>query len=205
MPKKMQTTRILLTLWGFENETAKKGELTKRLVRKGESIKEYQPALEALIASNQITLQDGKYQLTASGTHLLQQELANSEFKFAGNVGEKTVNALLKWIRSAGVSGVHSNGKHEASIESYEEFKKIALDAYERLNRGDNLVPIYRLREEVGRQVDHKNFDKWLMEMQAEQLFYLQRGQSQGATKEQIEDSIEDEIRGLLFFVGYPA
>lgn len=205
MFKEMKKTRILLALWGFADETAKKGELTKRLVRKGESAKDYQPVLGALLEDHAVALQDGQYRLTDAGIECLKQELMKSDFKFTGNVGEKTVNALLKWIRLQGEFSVQTNGEPASAIDSYNEFKQIALNAYERLDRGDNLVPIHRLREEIGQRVARKNFDEWLMEMQAEQLFYLQRGQAQGATREQMEGSIEDKIRGLLFFVSYPS
>ncbi len=44
-----------------------------------------------------------------------------------------------------------------------------------------------------------------MMEMQAEQLFYLQSGEARGATEDQKRDSITDEVRGLLFFASQPS
>jgi hypothetical protein len=39
-----------------------------------------------------------------------------------------------------------------------------------------------------------------MMEMQAEQEFYLQTGEAREATEDQKRDSITNEIRGLLFY-----
>jgi hypothetical protein len=53
--------------------------------------------------------------------------------------------------------------------------------------------------------VKREEFNEWLMTMQGEQLLYLQRGQARGVTDDQMQGSITDDVRGLLFFVSYPS
>ncbi|HLO51386.1 MAG TPA: hypothetical protein VK211_23430 [Kamptonema sp.] len=94
------------------------------------------------------------------------------------------------------------------SIESYDDFKKTANNTYENLNKSYNyggLVPIWHLRKEIGEQVKREEFNDWIMKMQTDRSFYLQSGEARGATKEQKENSITDDIRGLLFFASRPS
>ncbi|MFM6308725.1 MAG: hypothetical protein ACKPGB_10710, partial [Dolichospermum sp.] len=64
--------------------------------------------------------------------------------------------------------------------------------------------PIWQIRKEVGNRLQRDQFNTWIMDMQAEQLLYLQSGEARGATEEQKQDSINSEIRGLLFFASKP-
>jgi hypothetical protein len=205
-----QKTRILLKLWGQKNQTAKQGELTGDLARKtkGETAPGYKLVLEQLCEAGAVVHEKKSgYSLTSTGEAELGRALCDESFKFDTNAGAKMVNALLKWIRQqqGAVSAVAISPKAAPAIDSYKVFKELALDTYERLNGSGSLVPIYRLRQEIGDQVSHQDFNKWLLEMQAEQVLYLQKGQAHGATSEQIQNSIEDEIRGLLFFISYPS
>jgi hypothetical protein len=79
---------------------------------------------------------------------------------------------------------------------------------FEKLNKTHNysgLVPIWHLRRELEERVSREEFNNWMMEMQAEQLFYLQSGEARGATEDQKRNSITDEVRGLLFFASKPS
>jgi hypothetical protein len=70
---------------------------------------------------------------------------------------------------------INGNGKKSA-IASYEDFKPVALEVYDRLNRDfnlDNLVAIYRIRREIGERVERSHFNEWLLEMQANDVLQL--------------------------------
>jgi hypothetical protein len=92
-------------------------------------------------------------------------------------------------------------------IGSYEEFKSEILNLFEKLDKTYNhagLVPIWQIRQELGNRVERDQFNDWMMNTQAEQLLYLQSGEARGATEDQKRDSINSEVRGLLFFASKP-
>lgn len=205
-------TRLLLTLWDLGGSEAgvKKGDLTKRIVRTGETSQDYKNILTELEESKAIEIANKnritQISLTNEGRHSLAEGLKSAEFEFDGTqVGSRVANALLKWIRQmdGAVSVPASKGKPAAEIASYEKFKPEVLALFEKLDKGHNysgLVPIWHLRRELGEQVGREDFNEWLMKMQGEQLFYLQSGEARGATDDQKRDSITDDVRGLLFF-----
>ena len=133
----------------------------------------------------------------------LGEGLKSPEFQFEGNqVGSRVANALLKWLRHSDGAVSVSNGKAPAAekIASYKKFKQVALDVYERLNRDynlDDLVPIYRMRREMGDRVTRSHFNEWLLEMQANDLVQLQGGSLPDNDSSKIEDSIKTELSGL--------
>lgn len=143
--------------------------------------------------------------LTNKGLQMLDEGLKNPEFKYESNIGAKTANALLKWIRE--MDGKAAKTENNA-IASYDEFKSEALTLFDKLDKGysySGLVPIWHLRREMGQRVERDQFTNWMMEMQAEKLLYLQSGEARGATEEQKEASINSEIRGLLFYASQPS
>ncbi|MEB3180909.1 MAG: hypothetical protein VKL59_18035, partial [Nostocaceae cyanobacterium] len=160
-------TRVLLTLWDLGgNETpVKRSELNNRIVRTKEKAADYKAVYEQLEKDGAVTLATKNrvvnVALTEKGLQMLGDGLNSDDFAFDGNqVGTKVANALLKWIRQMGgvvaatSEGVKTsvNGTHSA-IESYDEFKQVVLDVYDKLNQNynlDNLVPIYRIRREIG-------------------------------------------------------
>jgi hypothetical protein len=147
--------------------------------------------------------------LTDAGETLLSESLAaGGGFEFSAQIGAKMANALLEWFRSNPVTSAEPVAKAEGStIGSYEAFKVVALETFDRLNREycySGLVPIWHARQEVGSTVSRTEFNEWTMQMQAEQIFYLQTGEAIGATESQKQDSIENEIRGLLFYISQP-
>jgi hypothetical protein len=103
---------------------------------------------------------------------------------------------LLKWIRhqDGAASVAVEKGKADVgAIASYDDFKAVALDVYDSLNRDynlDDLVPIYRMRRAIGERVGRSEFNQWLLEMQANDIFQLMAGETQDITPDKREDSI---------------
>ena len=89
-------------------------------------------------------------------------------------------------------------------IDSYELFKEKTLDVYDQLNQDynlDNLVPIYRIRRELGDRLPRQKFNEWLLEIQSNDLVQLMGSDQSNVTSEQIEDSITIPGGGTRFFV----
>ena len=213
--------RLLLEVWNlnFDGVSAGHGLLNKRLTGKnpltGEDFtaSEKNEAREKLMSAGSIVLRtkgDLKgFVVTDSGKTDLADALVSSTFDFPSTIiSTRVANALLKWIRSNPVTSAEPVAKTAGStIGSYEAFKVVALETYDRLNREycySGLVPIWHARQEVGSTVSRTEFNEWTMQMQAEQIFYLQTGEAIGATESQKQDSIENEIRGLLFYISQP-
>lgn len=213
-------TRLLLALWelGANEQKVAKGKLSKRVVSKGQKITDYQGILEDLQGQGAITiLKKGSaisYTLNSPvGLDVLGDGLRSDEFEFESGktIGTWVANALLRWFRQVDVvvnkTVVLDNGVKVEVIGSYEEFKLEILGLFDKLDKSYShagLVPIWQIRKEVGNRLQRDQFNTWIMDMQAEQLLYLQSGEARGATEEQKQDSINSEIRGLLFFASKP-
>ena len=213
-------TRLLLALWelGANEQKVAKGKLGKRVVSKGQKITDYQGILEDLQGQGAITiLKKGSaisYTLNSPiGLDVLGAGLRSDEFEFESGktIGTWVANALLRWFRQVDVvvnkTVVLDNGVKVEVIASYEEFKLEILGLFDKLDKSYShagLVPIWQIRKEVGNRLQRDQFNTWIMDMQAEQLLYLQSGEARGATEEQKQDSINSEIRGLLFFASKP-
>ena len=197
--------RVLLNLWdlGAGQIPVKKGDLTKRIVRTKETSQRYLGVLAELQESgaieyslvNRVT----RVELSAKGKEVLADGLksADSLFEFDGSqIGTRLGNALLKWIRhqdGATSVAVETGKKDVGAIVSYNDFKAVAIDVYDRLNRDynlDDLVPIYRMRREIGEKVSRSQFNEWLLEMQANDIFQLMAGEMRDITPDKREDSI---------------
>jgi len=197
--------RVLLNLWALEDEKniVRKGELNKRIVRTNETSKNYEGVLGELQATgaivysplNRVTL----VALSARGKEVLADGLKSKDslFEFDGSqIGTRLGNALLKWIRhqdGAASVGVEAGKGDVGAIASYEEFKAVALEVYDSLNRDynlDDLVPIYRMRRAIGERLERSQFNEWLLEMQANDIFQLMAGETQDLTADKREDSI---------------
>jgi hypothetical protein len=75
---------------------------------------------------------------------------------------------------------------------------------YDSLNRDynlDDLVPIYRMRREIGERVGRSQFNEWLLEMQANDIFQLLEGSVEDSAPDKIEDSITTKVNGLRCYV----
>lgn len=195
-------TRTLLVLWnlGGAKVEVKKSELTKRVQRTDEKAIDYKGVFEQLEKAGAIAItlksKVAKVSLTNQGLQMLREGLKSPDFEYEG-VGAKTVNALLKWIRQ--MDDAVSSPVGEA-IASYDNFEQVALEVYERLNRDynlDNLVPIYRIRREIGDRVSRAQFNEWMLEMQANDILQLQGGSVEDSAPDKIEDSITTKVSGL--------
>jgi DNA-binding PadR family transcriptional regulator len=197
-------TLILLKLWAFEYKGVKKDQLGLSA-----TYNKYLTSLEqaGAIAINKVG-RSNLYSLTEAGAQQLAQNITNDTFVFPAQAGAKTVNTILSWFREHGktaaapMSNGNGNGK-AASITSYEEFTKTVLESYDQLNRDYNLsdlVPIYRLRKEIGERVSRSQFNEWLLEVQANDLVQLMGGDIGSSTAEQREDSVTIPGGGLRFF-----
>jgi hypothetical protein len=200
-------TRLLLALWdiGASKEEVMKSQVTRRIVSKSQKVADYQGIFDQLEKDGAIAIAKNKFSLSPKGVELLGESLKHPEVKFEGTiVGTWVANALVRWIAqmNGGVSTAATNGKlaGKQAIASYDKFKHIALDVYDQLNRDynlDNLVPIYRIRREIGDRVSRSQFNEWLMEMQANDILQLQGGSVEDSAPDKIEDSITTELDGL--------
>lgn len=196
-------TRLLLAMWdmGATGEAVAKGQLTKRLIQKKQKIADYQGVFEQLEKEEAIASAKNKFSLSSTGVDLLGKLLKQPEFKFEGTiVGTWAANALLKWIAQMDGAVSTKAATKEKAIASYEEFKAVALAVYDRLNKDynlDDLVPIYRMRREIGDRVSRSHFSDWLLEMQEKDILQLQGSSLEDSTPGKIEDSISTELGGL--------
>ncbi|MBD2436417.1 hypothetical protein [Nostoc sp. FACHB-110] len=200
-------TRLLLALWdlGGSQQEVKKGQLTKRIVSKGNKAADYQGVFEELRNQGAIAISKTGYSLAyPKGLEVLGEGLRSSDFRFDGTiVGTWAANALVKWI--SGISGTvastsASNNGRKSAIASYEEFKSTMLEVYDKLNYEYNfnhLVPIYRIRRQVGDRLSRTEFNDWLLEMQADDILQLQGGTIEDNAPDKIEDSISTRLNGL--------
>ncbi|MEG4246059.1 hypothetical protein QUA46_14860 [Microcoleus sp. MON2_D6] len=208
--------RVLLNLWDLSGGKmkVKKGELTKRIVRTNETSQRYVEVLGELQATgaieyslvNRVTL----VELTAKGKEVLAEGLKSKDslFEFDGSqIGTRLGNSLLKWIRhqdGAASVGVEKGKGDVGAIASYEDFKAVAIDVYDSLNRDynlDDLVPIYRMRRAIGERVGRSEFNEWLLEMQANDIFQLIGGEMTDITPDKAEDSIKTALGALRYYV----
>jgi hypothetical protein len=206
MTSKNTSTRLLLALWdlGGVQQEVKKGQLTKRIVSKSQKVADYQGIFEELQKQGAIAISKKGYSLTSpKGLEVLGEGLRSGDFKFETNVGCWLANALVKWISQIDVAvtgaDVPVNGvkgtlaEFSKGIASYEEFKSVALEVYDKLNQNynlDDLVPIYRIRREIGDRVSRTEFSEWLLEMQANDIFQLMTGEIQDFNSDKRDDSI---------------
>ncbi|MDF5727124.1 MAG: hypothetical protein PUP92_03590 [Rhizonema sp. PD38] len=201
------TTRLLLALWdlGGTKQEVKKGELTKRIVSKGKKIADYRDIFDTLAKKRAISISNKGYSLESpTGVEILSEGLKSPDLRFDGTiVGTWVANALLKWIsdQDGELNGTKILSKGvKSAIASYDEFKEIALEVYDQLNLDYNLndlVPIYRIRREVGDRISREHFNKWLLEMQEKDFLQLIAGEMADMSSDKREDSITIPGAGL--------
>ncbi|MBG1261412.1 hypothetical protein [Nostoc commune] len=199
-------TRLLLALWnlGGTQQEVNKRQLHDRIVSKGQKVADYQGIFEELQSQGAIAISKKGYSLTSpKGLEVLGEGLRSGEFKFEGTiVGTWAANALVRWISQIDVAvagaDVLVNGK--SAIKSYDEFKSVALEVYDKLNQNynlDDLVPIYRIRREISDRVSRTQFSDWLLEMQEKDILQLQGGSLPDNDPAKLEDSVTTEVSGL--------
>ena len=196
--------RVLLVLWDLGGESITARMLNDRFNCKTPASKKKETR-EKLMADGAIgTSADGKgFTLTDAGKTLLTEALTGDEFLFDGKImGTKLGNALLKWYRSQPTDVSVVKDKVNA-IESYEAFKVVALEVYDRLNRDSkmrHLVPIYLIRREIGERTSRLDFDSWLLDMQSNNIFQLIGGEMPELTPTIAQDSIETALGATRYY-----
>ena len=195
--------RFLLALWDLGGTAVTKSKLNDRFSGKRAEVTAAGVSLEQ--AGKITAAVKGKtpiFTLTDAGTDWLAEALADDKFEFEAQIGAKTANALLKWWRSQPSSPMTAN--QVATIASYDAFKTVALATYDRLNRDfnlDNLVPIYRIRREIGERVARSEFDRWLLEMQASEILQLIGGEMPELTPDIAQDSVKTALGAIRYYV----
>ncbi len=207
-------TRLLLMLWdlGGTTDEIKKSDLINSVKQGKEKVATYQPVLDELNEKGAIAIttknRSVKVSLTDIGLQILEASLKSPDFEYNARqrVRTKDFNAVLRWLRQTNNNTKQVNSQPsipENKITSYDEFKSVALEVYDRLNRDfnyDNLVPIYRIRREIGEKVTRSQFSDWMLEMQAEEIFKLQGGEMSGITSDKQEDSILTSLGELRYY-----
>jgi hypothetical protein len=87
-----------------------------------------------------------------------------------------------------------AEAKAKSKINSYDKFSAEIVDAYKQLNKDYNyedLVPIHHLRQVMGNRMSRSQFDKWLIEMQANDKFQLMTGDLSNVTQQQKKDGLD--------------
>ncbi|MEH2028604.1 MAG: hypothetical protein V7K67_02810 [Nostoc sp.] len=209
MTSKNTSTRLLLALWdlGGTQQEVKKGQLTKRIVSKSQKVADYQGIFEDLQKEGAIAISKKGYSLTSGkGLEVLGEGLRSGDFKFEGTiVGTWAANALVKWISQIDVAVTSADVlvNRKGAIASYDEFKSVALEVYDKLNyeyNFNNLVPIYRIRRGIGDRVSRTEFNDWLIEMQANDILQLMAGEMRDITPDKRDDSIIIPGGGLRYY-----
>jgi hypothetical protein len=194
--------RFLLALWDLGGAEIRKGSVNNRFSGKTAAAN---AACARLIEVGAIknSSDSRTLTLTDAGKLLLESSLVGDEFEFEAQIGAKTANALLNWSRAKAnvVDRISlSDSARSAEIYSYQEFQSAALASYDRLNSEfnfDRLVPIYRIRRDLGDRVIRTSFNEWLLKMQADGILQLLEGTVEDSAPDKLEDSVMTKISGL--------
>lgn len=133
-------------------------------------------------------------------------KIDKEDFQYKGTISEKEANELLKQVRewkSAAASATSTTNKAARPIKKYDDFEKEISSVYNRLNRDynmDDLVPIYRIRQELGDRVSRSQFNNWMLDMQAKDKLLLMGGEVRDATPSRVADSIMPPVGNLRYF-----
>jgi hypothetical protein len=194
--------RFLLALWDLGGAEIRKGLVNSHFSGKTAAAN---AACTRLIETGAIknSPDSRSLTLTDAGKLLLESSLVGDKFEFEAQIGAKTANALLNWFRAKAsvvdrISLPVSTKK--AEIYSYQEFQSAALVSYDRLNREfnfDRLVPIYRIRRDLGDRVIRASFNEWLLKMQADGILQLLEGTVEDSAPDKLEDSVMTKVSGL--------
>ena len=204
--------RLLLTLWnlGEGKGLVKRSVLLRSTCKGKEKATIHNDFLLKLQEDGAIAITDEKVvkvSLTDVGLQKLAAGMLSDDFAFEGQlVGSRLANAGLKWFRENHGLVVDENVGGDVvteatlKISTYDEFKAVALETYDQLNRDynyDNLVPIYRIRRVIGEQVTRSQCSDWLLEMQSNEILQLQGGGVEDDAPDKLEDSILTKVSGL--------
>ena len=212
--------RLLMKLLDCDGETVRRGAVNKGLPRrsKQESTKTYAKAMEDLKKTGALSEEKGVLTLERGMIRdRLLAELTQPGFEFETQLGGKKANVLLALMRELAIApaaGINGNGNSNGNgqetaivlepITSYNDFKSVVMGTFDQLNQDyslDNLVPIYRIRRELGERVGRSQFNDWIFDIQAEGGIQLTAGELPGITRDQEEDSIEIPGVGFRFYI----
>jgi len=209
----MDKTRLLLTLWAMSctDGEVRKSELTSKVKQKrknkkigvAQTVYDELKAVEAIkiYKQNQIPM----VSITDTGKRMLIDALISPDFVFDGTVtASRLANGLVGLIRELNQGITSSISVKQAAIASYDQFKPIALQVYDQLNKDYNLndlVPIYRVRRTIGDQVSRSQFNEWILEMQANDILQLTGGEMADITPDKREDSITLPSGGFRYYI----
>jgi hypothetical protein len=126
--------RLLLALWdlGGLDTAVKKGDLNKRIVKKGEKSADYTTILESLEQDDKAiekitTSRVIQFRMTQSGEHTLVEGLKNKDFQVRTN----TEKALLKLFLKISTNFSTIENEPEMDFETFAvRFKEIYLEVY---------------------------------------------------------------------------
>ncbi len=195
--------RLLLALFHLGEHNISKSQWLNLFKRKSEKIKDMQPSVTSLEQEGAIKIDASKsiqkVSLLLEGKTKLRDGLINNQLFFSGNVvSTKFVKALLQWMQS---ENMKINIPTDApKLNSYAEFKQRIMQIYEKLNsdyKFGDLVPIYRIRRQIGEAVERHKFDEWLLEMQADDILQLLEGSVEDSASDKLADSIRTPLSGL--------
>ena len=174
---------------------------------------DYQYIFDELATAGAITItKKNKISLTTPiGVEMLMGSLTSDNFQFNNNsIGTWVANALVTFITKNYTPSTTTTSEVTANIapqpeviNSYDQFKTVALEVYDQLNYEYNfrdLVPIYRIRRTIGERVSRSQFNDYLLAMQADELLQLQEGSVEDSALDKIEDSVSTELDGLRCF-----
>jgi hypothetical protein len=195
--------RLLLALFHLGEHNISKSQWLNLFKQKSEKIKDMQPLVTSLEQEGAIKIDASKsiqkVSLLLEGKTKLRDGLINNQLSFSGNVvSTKFVKALLQWMQS---ENMKINIPTDApKLNSYAEFKQRIMQIYEKLNsdyKFGDLVPIYRIRRQIGEAVERHKFDEWLLEMQADDILQLLEGSVEDSASDKLADSIRTPLSGL--------
>jgi hypothetical protein len=208
--------RLLLTLWnlGEGKGLVKRSVLLRSTCKGKEKATIHNDFLLKLQEDGAIAITDEKVvkvSLTDVGLQKLAAGMLSDDFAFEGQlVGSRLANAGLKWFRENHGLVVDQNVVVESAvtesvpkISSYDEFKAVALETYDQLNRDynlSNLVPIYQIRREIGDRVTRSQFNEWMLELQSKDILQFITGGVADLTPDKEKDSITTELGGLRYY-----
>jgi hypothetical protein len=208
--------RLLLTLWnlGEGKGLVKRSVLLRSTCKGKEKATIHNDFLLKLQEDGAIAITDEKVvkvSLTDAGLQRLAVGMLSDDFAFEGQlVGSRLANAGLKWFRENHGLVVDQNVVVESAvtesapkISSYDEFKAVALETYDQLNRDynlSNLVPIYQIRREIGDRVTRSQFNEWMLELQSKDILQFITGGVADLTPDKEKDSITTELGGLRYY-----
>ncbi|PZV25193.1 MAG: hypothetical protein DCF12_16145 [Snowella sp.] len=118
---------------------------------------------------------------------------------------EESINVLSETLRQSLDRGeiIQKSEKPVKKISSYEEFKEVVLEVYERLNYDYNynsFVPIYVIRRDIGERVTRSQFKEWMLKIRLERILSFYICDNRTLTQEEIQDSIYDDNLGTQYF-----